>query len=73
MNYYTDNKKVLRHYLSHPLMKRIVAMQERDYTQAAQYNYAPVDFDEAMRRQRMYVSEEKDANEHHKCRIGRGK
>ena len=48
MNYYTDNKKVLRHYLSHPLMKRIVAMQERDYTQAAQYNYAPVDFDEAV-------------------------
>jgi NAD(P)H-flavin reductase len=32
-----------------------------------------VDFDEAMRRQRMYVSEEKDATEHHKCRIGRGK
>ena len=32
-----------------------------------------VDFDEAMRRQRMYVSEEKDASEHHKCRIGRGK
>ena len=48
MNYYTDNKKVLRHYLSHPLMKRIVAMQERGYTQAAQYNYAPVDFDEAV-------------------------
>ena len=32
-----------------------------------------VDFDEAMRRQRMYVSEEKDATEHHVCRIGRGK
>ena len=48
MNYYSDNKKVLRHYLSHPLMKRIVAMQERDYTQTAQYNYAPVDFDEAV-------------------------
>ena len=32
-----------------------------------------VDFDEAMRRQRMYVTEEKDAAEHHKCRIGRGK
>lgn len=32
-----------------------------------------VDFDEAMRRQRMYVTEEKDAVEHHKCRIGRGK
>ena len=32
-----------------------------------------VDFDEAMRRQRMYCSEEKDATEHHVCRIGRGK
>lgn len=47
MNYYTDNK-VLRHYLKHPLMQRIVQMQERDYTQAAQYNYAPVDFNEAV-------------------------
>lgn len=32
-----------------------------------------VDFDEAMRRQRMYCAEEKDASEHHVCRIGRGK
>ena len=32
-----------------------------------------VDFDEAMRRQRMYCAEEKDATEHHVCRIGRGK
>ena len=32
-----------------------------------------VDFDEAMRRQRMYNTEERDANEHHTCRIGRGK
>ena len=32
-----------------------------------------VDFDEAMRRQRMYVTEEHDASEHHVCRIGRGK
>ena len=32
-----------------------------------------VDFDEAMRRQRMYCTEEKDASEHHVCRIGRGK
>ena len=32
-----------------------------------------VDFDEAMRRQRMYVEEEHDATEHHVCRIGRGK
>lgn len=47
MNYYTDNK-VLRHYLKHPLMQRIVQMQERDYTQAAQFNYAPIDFNEAV-------------------------
>ena len=32
-----------------------------------------VDFDEAMRRQRMYVTEERDASEHHVCRIGRGR
>ena len=32
-----------------------------------------VDFDEAMRRQRMYNAEEKHATEHHVCRIGRGK
>lgn len=32
-----------------------------------------VDFDEAMRRQRMYNQEEREANEHHVCRIGRGK
>lgn len=47
MNYYTDNK-VLRHYLKHPLMQRIVQMQEHDYTQADKYNYAPIDFDEAV-------------------------
>ena len=32
-----------------------------------------VDFDEAMRRQRMYNTEEREATEHHTCRIGRGK
>lgn len=32
-----------------------------------------VDFDEAMRRQGMYKSEEVNASENHKCRIGRGK
>lgn len=47
MNFYTDNK-ILRHYLKHPLMQRIVAMQEHDYTQAAKFNYAPVDFEEAV-------------------------
>lgn len=32
-----------------------------------------VDFDEAMRRQGLYRTEEAAANENHKCRIGRGK
>ncbi|MBQ1209913.1 MAG: sulfide/dihydroorotate dehydrogenase-like FAD/NAD-binding protein [Bacteroidales bacterium] len=32
-----------------------------------------VDFDEALRHQRMYVAEEKEANENHVCHIGRGK
>ena len=30
-----------------------------------------VDFDEAMRRQRQYTAEEKEAMEHHECKIGR--
>lgn len=47
MNYYTDNE-VLRHYLKHPLMQRIVAMKEHDYSQSAHFNYAPVDFSEAI-------------------------
>ena len=38
-----------------------------------EFNGYDVDFDEAMRRQGMYKSEELHANENHKCRIGRGK
>ena len=38
-----------------------------------EFNGYDVDFDEAMRRQGMYKAEEMEANEHHKCRIGRGK
>ena len=38
-----------------------------------EFNGYDVDFDEAMRRQGMYKSEEQHANENHKCRIGRGK
>lgn len=47
MNYYTDNE-VLRHYLKHPLMQRIVAMKEHDYSLSMLFNYAPVDFAEAI-------------------------
>ncbi len=38
-----------------------------------EFNGYDVDFDEAMRRQTMYKTEEMEAMEHHKCRIGRGK
>ncbi len=38
-----------------------------------EFNGAEVDFDEAMRRQGQYRTEEAEALKHHKCRIGRGK
>lgn len=47
MNYYTDNE-ILKHYLEHPLMRRIVEMKEHGYTEAANYSYAPMDFEEAV-------------------------
>ena len=47
MNYYTDNP-VLRHYLNHPLFRRIVEMRERNFAEAEKYDYAPVDFEEAV-------------------------
>ena len=46
-NFYTDNPD-LRHHLSHPLMEKIVALKERDYTDADKFDYAPVDFADAM-------------------------
>lgn len=47
MNYYTDNP-ALRHYLTHPLLRRIVEMREQNYAQAEKYDYAPADFEEAV-------------------------
>lgn len=38
-----------------------------------EFNGYDVDFDEAMRRQGQYRKEEAEANEHHVCKIGRGK
>ena len=46
-NFYTDNPS-LRHHLPHPLMQKIVALRERDYTEAQTYDYAPRDFADAM-------------------------
>ena len=46
-NFYTDNPD-LKNHLSHPLMEKIVALKERDYTDASKYDYAPVDYADAM-------------------------
>ena len=46
-NFYIDTPE-LRYHLNHPLMKRIVELKERDYTDKDKYDYAPVDFEDAM-------------------------
>lgn len=46
-NFYTDNP-ALKHHLTHPLMRKIVALRERDYTDAEKFDYAPLDFDDAI-------------------------
>ncbi len=46
-NFYTDNK-ALQYHLRHPLMKQIVALRERDYSQNKEFDYAPLDFEDAM-------------------------
>ena len=46
-NYYTDNS-ALKHHLNHPLMEKIVRLKERDYADAKNFDYAPMDFDDAM-------------------------
>jgi alkylation response protein AidB-like acyl-CoA dehydrogenase len=46
-NFYLDNPS-LKHHLHHPLMKRIVELKERNYTEKDLYDYAPFDFEDAM-------------------------
>lgn len=46
-NFYTDNPD-LRNHLSHPLMKKIVSLKERNFEEADKYDYAPQDFEDAM-------------------------
>jgi alkylation response protein AidB-like acyl-CoA dehydrogenase len=47
MNYYFDNTD-LKHHLHHPLMRRIVELRERNYANAQKFDYAPIDFEDAM-------------------------
>ncbi|GET23599.1 acyl-CoA dehydrogenase family protein [Prolixibacter denitrificans] len=46
-NYYNDNKD-LKFHLSHPLMQKIVALKERNFTDKEKFDYAPIDFEDAM-------------------------
>ena len=46
-NYYTDTPSY-KHYLRHPLMRRIVELKERNFRDSDMFDYAPVDFEDAM-------------------------
>lgn len=46
-NYYSDHPE-LKFHLDHPLMKRIVELKERDYTEAEKFEDAPVDYEDAI-------------------------
>ena len=46
-NNYTDHAE-LRFELNHPLMKRIVELKERNFRDKDEFDYAPLDFEDAM-------------------------
>jgi alkylation response protein AidB-like acyl-CoA dehydrogenase len=46
-NFYTDNPD-LKHHLTHPLMRKIVELKERNYTDAEKFDYAPLNYDDAI-------------------------
>jgi alkylation response protein AidB-like acyl-CoA dehydrogenase len=46
-NFYTDNPD-LKFHLYHPLMKKIVTMKERNFSEKESYDIAPMDFEDAM-------------------------
>ena len=57
-NFYLDNKD-LQYHLSHPLMKRIIELKERNFADAAIYDYAPQDTDLAVRIVERHIEERK--------------
>lgn len=46
-NFYNDNE-ALKHYLSHPMMEKIVELKERNFADADKYDYAPQNFEDAV-------------------------
>lgn len=46
-NYYRDIPE-LKFHLDNEMMKRIVELRERNFAEKDKYDYAPVDFEDAM-------------------------
>jgi len=46
-NFYTDNEN-LKFHLHHPLMEKIVKLKENNFADKDKYDYAPVDYEDAM-------------------------
>ena len=46
-NFYNDNED-LKFHLNHPLMKRIIELRERNYSDYEKYDYAPKNFEDAI-------------------------
>ena len=46
-NFFLDNKD-LQYHLEHPLMRKIVELKERNFSEKDLYNYAPQNFEDAM-------------------------
>ena len=46
-NFYTDNENIKFH-LTHPLMEKIVRLKERNFADKENYDFAPIDFEDAL-------------------------
>lgn len=46
-NFYNDNKD-LKFHLDHPMMHKLVSLKERNFVDKELYDYAPMDFEDAM-------------------------
>lgn len=46
-NFYNDNKHIKFH-LGHPMMKKIISLREKDFIEKDEFDYAPLDFEDAM-------------------------
>ncbi|TKG88868.1 acyl-CoA dehydrogenase [Puteibacter caeruleilacunae] len=46
-NFYTDNE-AMKFHLTHPLMEKIVSLKERNFTEKDNFDYAPVDYEDAI-------------------------